>query len=408
MEFMGSRKTHDWVIEQESTRFTGKGNVITLGGVQKHADNGFSLISDGSRKKTRRLSWRYLNTGLKNILKIFIGFVPAFATFALTKDWWFLAYFGAFIWFGITGLRNILQSVLGGGGIKRSPLLRWNDYVKWERLADSLLFTGFSVPLLDYVAKTLILKEGFGITSASNPVALYGFMALTNGLYLCSHNIFRGLPKGAVYGNLFRSILSIPVALLVNWATAGILVAFQVPSIEDILQKWAAVISKGASDLVAGIIEGLADRYQNIRTRIRDYRTKMGQIFETYARLGLLFPETNTTEILKSPEKLNVAKSGEIRDLEKIIIIFSLDLLYFWMYQPRAGSALKLIMKSLTREERRILVDSQQILGQQKKISLLIIAGLLGKNFSRALSFYLDCFQGYLAALKKMAGKMEK
>ena len=408
MEFMGSRKTHDWVIEQESTRFTGKGNVITLGGVQKHADNGFSLTSNGSRKKTRRLSWRYLNTGLKNILKIFIGFVPAFATFALTKDWWFLAYFGAFIWFGITGLRNILQSVLGGGGIKRSPLLRWNDYVKWERLADSLLFTGFSVPLLDYVAKTLILKEGFDITAASDPMALYGFMALTNGLYLCSHNIFRGLPKGAVYGNLFRSILSIPVALLFNWATAGILVAFQVPGIEDILQKWAAVISKGASDLVAGIIEGLADRYQNIRTRIRDYRTKMGQIFETYARLGLLFPETNTTEILKSPEKLNVAKSGEIRDLEKIIIIFSLDLLYFWMYQPRAGSALKLIMKSLTREERRILVGSQQILGQQQKISLLIIAGLLGKNFSRALSFYLDRFQGYLEALKKMAGKMEK
>jgi hypothetical protein len=113
---LGSRRTHDWLIEQESTRFTPNGNVITLGGVQKDADNGFSLTSDGSLKKSRRFSWRYLNTGLKNFLKIFIGFVPAFATFALTKDWWFLAYFGAFIWFGITGLRNILQSVLGGGG----------------------------------------------------------------------------------------------------------------------------------------------------------------------------------------------------------------------------------------------------------------------------------------------------
>jgi len=256
MEFMGSRKTHDWVIEQDTTRFTDQGNVITLGGVQKHADNGFSLTANGARKKTHRLSWRYLNTGLKNILKIFIGFVPAFATFALTKDWWFLAYFGAFIWFGITGLRNILQSVLGGGGIRRSPLLKWNDYVKWGRLADSLLFTGFSVPLLDYVAKTLILNTGFGITAASNPVALYSFMALTNGLYLCSHNIFRGLPKGAIYGNLFRSVLSIPVALFFNWAAAGILVAFQVPGVESILQKWAAIISKGASDLVAGIIEG--------------------------------------------------------------------------------------------------------------------------------------------------------
>ena len=408
MELAGSRKTHDWLIEQQSTHFTKNGNVITLGGVQKHADNGFSLTSNGSRKKTRRYSWRYLNTGLKNILKIFIGFVPAFATFALTKDWWFLAYFGAFIWFGITGLRNILQSVLGAGGIRRSPLLRWNDYVKWERLSDSLLFTGFSVPLLDYVAKTLILKEGFGITIASNPLALYTFMALTNGLYLCSHNIFRGLPKGAVYGNLFRSILSIPVALLFNWATAGILVAFQIPGVESILQKWAAVISKGASDLVAGMIEGLADRYQNIRTRLKDYRTKLDQLFETYARVELLFPETNTTEILKSPDKLSAAKSGEIRDLGKVIIIFSLDMLYFWMYQPRAPNALKLTMKSLSLEERRILIGSQKILMQQKKISLLIVDGLLGKSFSRALSFYLDRFPEYLESLGKMGGKLKK
>ena len=408
MEFLGSRKTHDWVIEPESTRYSNKGNVITLGGVQKHADNGFSLAPTVSLKKPRRLSWRYLNTGLKNFLKIFIGFVPAFATFALTKDWWFLAYFGAFIWFGITGFRNILQSVLGGGGIRRSPLLRWNDYVKWERLADSLLFTGFSVPLLDYVAKTLILSEGFGITTASNPVALYGFMALTNGLYLCSHNIFRGLPKGAVYGNLFRSILSIPVALLFNWAAAGVLVAFQVPGVDGILQKWAAVISKGASDLVAGIIEGLADRYQNIRKRIRDYRTKLDQIFEIHARLELLFPDAGTMEILKSPEKLGVAKSGEIRDLGKIIIISALDLLYFWMYQPRAGSALKSLMKSLSPEEQRIVLSSQQILARQKRISLLIVGGLVGKNFSKALSFYLNCFQGYLDVLKKMANKMGK
>jgi len=146
----------------------------------------------------------------------------------------------------------------------------------------------------------------------------------------------------------------------------------------------------------------LADRYQNIRTRIGDYRTKIDQIFEAYARLELLFPETNTTEILKSPGKLSTAKSGEIRDLGKVIIIFSLDLLYFWMYQPRARSALRLIIKSLTREEQLILLGSQQILAQQKKITLLIVDGLLGKNFARALSFYLDRFQEYLETLRKM------
>jgi hypothetical protein len=168
------------------------------------------------------------------------------------------------------------------------------------------------------------------------------------------------------------------------------------------------VISKGASDLVAGMIEGLADRYQNIRTRLKDYRTKLDQLFETYARVELLFPETNTMEILKSPGKLSAAKSGEIRDLGKVIIIFSLDMLYFWMYQPRAPSALKLIMKSLSLEERRILIGSQKILMQEKKISLLIVDGLLGKSFSRALSFYLDRFQEYLESLGKMAGKLKK
>jgi hypothetical protein len=42
----------------------------------------------------------------------------------------------------------------------RSPLLRWNDLVSWNRVADSLLFTGFSVPLLDFLVKTTLLDRG--------------------------------------------------------------------------------------------------------------------------------------------------------------------------------------------------------------------------------------------------------
>ena len=159
---------------------------------------------------------------------------------------------------------------------------------------------------------------------------------------------------------------------------------------------------------MAGIIEGLADRYQNIRTRIRDYRTKLDQIFETYARLELLFPDIKTMEILKSPDRLSTAKSGEARDLEKVIIISALDLPYFWMYQPRAESALRLLMKSLSHEERLILLGSQQILTQQKKISLLIVGGLVGKDFSKALSFYLDRFPGYLDVLERTAKRIGK
>jgi len=398
-------KINDWVVQEDSTRLERPGNIVTLGGVQDYVDNGLTLAPSTSERQDTRISWRYLNTGIKNGLKIFIGFVPAFATFYLTKDWWLLAYFGAFIWFGITGLRNILQSVLGGGGIRRSPLLRWDDYVNWERLTDSLLFTGFSVPLLDYVTKTLILHYGFNITTATNPVALYAVMALMNGVYISSHNVFRGLPRGAVFANFFRSILSIPVAIGLNAATGGILGAAGVMGVDAILQKWAAIISKAASDMVAGIIEGVADRSQNIRMRLRDYGTKLTQLFETYARLELLFPDVKTLELLHSPERFRSAQSGEVQDFEKIMIIDALDLLYFWMYQPRARSALGLLIRTLSDEERQILLGSQSILRQQKEISLLFVEGLVGKNFSKALSFYLDRSEEYLEALKRIEKK---
>jgi hypothetical protein len=405
LRLLGFEKCGDWVVQEGSTCLAKHGNVVTLGGVQAYADNGLTVEPSKSEKHRTRFSWKYLNTVFKNGLKAFIGFVPAFATFALTKDWWLLAYFGAFIWFGITGLRNILQSVLGGGGIRRSPLLRWGDYVNWERLTDSLLFTGFSVPLLDYITKTLILDRGFNITTATNPVALYAVMALMNGVYISSHNVVRGLPRGAVFGNFFRSVLSIPVAIGFNVATGGILGSAGVTGVEEILQKWAAVISKAASDLVAGIIEGISDRYQNIRKRLRDYRTKLAQLFETYAKLELLFPEVKTLELLKYPEKFGATQSGEVHDFKKIMIIDALDLFYFWMYQPRARSALRLLIRTLSDEERQILVLSQSVLTQQKEITLLFAEGLVGKNFSKALAFYLDHSREYLDALKRIDRK---
>ena len=402
---LGMKKCTDWVVQEDCTRLESRGNVVTLGGVQEYVDNGLTLEPGKPEKNRLRISWKYLNTGLKNCLKAFIGFVPAFVTFALTKDWWLLAYFGAFIWFGITGLRNILQSVLGGGGIRRSPLLRWDDYVNWERLTDSLLFTGFSVPLLDYATKTLLLDRCFNITTATDPMGLYAVMALINGLYISSHNAFRGLPKGAIFGNFFRSVLSIPVAIAFNAAAGGILGAAGLTGVDDILQKWAAVISKAASDLVAGIIEGTADRYQNIRMRLRDYNTKLSHLFETYSRLELLFPEVKTLELLKSPEKFSSTGSQEVHDFEKIMIIDALDLLYFWMYQPRARSALRLLMGTLSDEERQILIGSQSVLTRQKEITFLFVEGLVGKNFSKALSFYLDRSREYLEALIKLPTK---
>jgi hypothetical protein len=399
----GYERKKDWEVQSYSTHMEPKGNVTTLGRMKTDQDNGLSLKINDKENGKQRIPMGYLNTHLKNGLRIFIGFIPAFATFALTKDWWLLAYFGAFIWFGITGLRNIIQSVLGGGGITRSPLLKWNEYVSWDRLSYSLLFTGFSVPLLDILVKTMILEQLFGITVGTNPIALYSVMALANGVYISSHNIFRGLPKGAVYGNFFRSILSIPLAVLFNGVIGLMLGGSDMAVVSNMLQKWATVISKLASDCVAGFIEGLADRFNNIRFRSLDYSAKIAQVFETYAALEAMFPDENVLGMLESPKEFMAAVTQKNQDLGKIVIINALDLLYIWMYQPRAASTLSSIMKSMSSEERHILVASQLILNQQRQISQLFIDEVLGKKFSQALSFYLDRSEEYLKSLQDLS-----
>lgn len=404
LRWWGHCRRLEWLAQEDSTRMGSPGNILMLGGVKVASGNGLNLHPVQFPEARSTASWRYLNSRLKQVLKVVIGFVPAFLTFAWSKDWWLLAYFGAFIWFGITGLRNIVQSVLGGGGFRRSPLLHWNDFVSWERLADSLFFTGFSVPLLDYLVKTVILDRGMGINTSTDPLALYALMALANGIYLSSHNIFRGLPKGAVTGNFFRSILSIPIAVLLNAAAGAALTAAGAAGVNEILQKWAAIISKAASDFVAGFIEGLADRFHNIRLRQRDYKNRFALLFDTYARLELLFPDAKVFEIVESPGKFLRTSQAQARDLEKLIIIGALDLLYFWMYQPRARSAFRSLLENLSQEEKQILLRSQFILLRHRTISRLFVDGILGRNFSSALAFYLGRSPEYLEAIARMKG----
>ena len=407
LSWLGYRRRKGWQVEADATRMAVPGNVVTLGGVRKTIDNGLKLDDLHIQKGWALFRWALLNSHLKNGLKVLIGFIPAFATFALTKDWWVLAYLGAFIWFGITGFRNILQSVLGGGGLRRSPLLNWNDLISWTRITDSLLYTGFSVPLLDYLVKTVILDRGFGITTTTHPMLLYTFMALANGIYLSSHNAFRGLPKAAVYGNFFRSILSIPIAIGLNAGVGALLSMAGAATVAPILQKWAAVISKAASDIVAGIIEGTADRYNNIHLRLRALKGKFREMLDIYAQLELCFPEVESSQLLAYAARDQQRTCAEARDLEKIIMIHALDLLYFWMYQPRARGAFVDFLKTLSEDERQIMISSQFTLLRHREVSQMFIDGMLGKNFPKPLSFYLSRHQEYLDAIKKLVWKEE-
>jgi hypothetical protein len=150
--------------------------------------------------------------------------------------------------------------------------------------------------------KTLVMDNLFGVTTETNPIALYSFMALANGIYISGHNLFRGLPKEAVYGNFFRSILSIPLALFFNTVIGGLIGMAGITGVQAILQKWAAVISKLASDCIAGVIEGIGDRLNNMRNREVDYVIKIKQMFDIYASLEILLPEENVLELLDTPK----------------------------------------------------------------------------------------------------------
>ncbi len=407
---MGQQWT-DWSMDEFVVHAGTSGNIATLGGIARGSGNGSAdQIKNGSRAKQgvpARIanSWKYLNTTIKNSLKVLLGFIPAFLTFYLTKEWWLLAWFGAVIWFGITGSRNIIQSVLGGGGLKRSPLLPWSSLVNWNRIADSLLYTGFSVPLLDFLVKTLLLDKGFGVTTANNPIMLYAVMGLANGIYISSHNMLRGLPKGATIGNFFRSILAIPLAVLLNSLVGAVLYMAGVPDVSGMLQKWAAIISKFASDCVAGIIEGLADRQANIRARLTAYRAKITQLFGVFSQLDLMLPEEDVLDLLQSPKMTIQTLNYQAREQEKYIIVNALDLMYFWMYQPRASKALWLTMQDMSEEEWLIFYRSQLVLKRHKEISQVFVDGLVGKNFTKALAFYLDRSEEYLRDLERLGAK---
>uniref|UniRef100_I2Q3X0 Uncharacterized protein n=1 Tax=Desulfovibrio sp. U5L TaxID=596152 RepID=I2Q3X0_9BACT len=400
----GYRSRLSWVRERSYKATAETANIHTLGGVQPKASERFQAEAEAARRTTR-LTVRTLNGTLKNTLKILVGFAVAAASFATVHSWWVLAWLGPFIWFGITGLRNVLQAVLGCGGFRGSPLLTWKDYVRFDRLADSLLFTGFSVPLLDILVRTVLLDRGLGITTATNPLVLFAAMALANGLYLASHNLFRGLPQSAAVGNLFRSVLSIPLALGLNQGLAWILWKAGVADPAAALEPFAAIVSKFASDCVAAGIEGLADRGRYVRMRLRDYRDKFRQLYDTYSLLETLYPSEDVAKLLETPKAFISALGSDKRDLDKIVIVNALDFLYFWMYQPRARTVLDRAIRAMTLEERRVFFLSQLVLKREKEISRLFIDGLVGRKFAPALSFYLSNWRRYLDDIEGLIGR---
>jgi hypothetical protein len=113
-----------------------------------------------------------------------------------------------------------------------------------------------------------------------------------------------------------------------------------------------------------------------------------------------MFPDEDMGQVMTHPDYLLEITKGT--GLDKVVMINALDLLCFWMYQPRAASALALALQGMDEEERRILLVSQRVLTQEREVSLFFVEGTLGNRFARALSFYLTRYNVYLGALTKL------
>lgn len=406
MKYFGFTEKHTWQQITPTTRFAENGNIATLGGFQREPTARIRLKEE--HEEAAKPGSAYMNTRMANFLKVAIGFTLTMSVFQFTQEWWVLAYFGAFIWFAITGLRNIVQSVLGGGGIRRTPLLRWNDYISWSRLCDSLLYTGISVPLLELTLRWGLLGQVFNITAMNGPILFYTIISAANGMYIASHNIYRGLPKEAVVGNLFRSVFAIPLALVYNSILLQLMLFFNVPGGQELLMAGSAVISKAASDTIAGIIEGIGDQNTNLRVRELDYSSKLAQLFACLARIEVLLPEEDILEMLPKDKEKQPPHGREVSDLQDSAIIHSLDLMYFWMYQPRARTLLGRILKDMTADERDTVIRSQAILTRTKDISRMFVDGIMGQNFSKALAFFLDRHEEYLRDISHLAERVAR
>ncbi len=194
-------------------------------------------------------TWRYLNPTIKSLLKLAVGFVPASLVLGP-------AY--ALLWFAITGARNVVVDLAAStGGAVRA--WRWKA-VDRDNLANSLFWTGFSVPILGAVQAGFdLVWPRTGLGGVLEPLARFCLIALANGLYIHTHNRLRGFDPKVARANFFRTVLSWPLAAAGSYGL-------------DLLAIPAIVQAKFWSDVVAGVVEGTGKSRQRRHLSQRTFR----------------------------------------------------------------------------------------------------------------------------------------
>ncbi|MCQ2444090.1 MAG: hypothetical protein MJ061_01135, partial [Mailhella sp.] len=279
-----------------------------------------------------------------------------------------------------------------------------------SRICDSLMYTGISVALLEVIVRVWLLEDPCGCTVTEQPVFVFTVLNMVNALYICAHNIYRGFPKEACFGNLFRSALAIPMSSMYDRKFFYALIFARVADPSAYLVPAAAIVTKCASDTVACVIESVADRRNNYMLRKRDFSNRLRGLFDCYTRLELAFPDADILALLGRPKEfLKITSStAEGTALQVESFINALDLMYFWYYQPCAQQTLMSRLRSMTQEERLVFSRFQSILHNVQEICQLFVDGMLGTNFSKALSFYLDNHDDYIGTITRLCEKIDK
>jgi hypothetical protein len=235
--------------------------------------------------------WQYLNPTLKNVIRISIGFTAALSWFHFQFALG-LGCFFAFLWLFITGFRNFLVDMIAASG---SHFKSWNlRNVNLDNLAKSLLWTGFSVPLLGTVKTQFDAVWPYAHEGLLFETIKFWLICLANGLYIFSHNTLRKFDRKIVRANFFRTVFAWPFATLFSPFGNSL----GLPSI---------VQAKFWSDFVGGLIEGSGKFKQRFVLRQRD---------------------------LKELLPLMYSQDREIR------ITAMLDILFIWSCQPRGKTCL--------------------------------------------------------------------
>jgi hypothetical protein len=229
-------------------------------------------------------AWRHANPILKEWIYAGIGFGVA-ATFIGPSY--------ALLWLAITGFRNGIADLAASKG---SKLSEWKlKSINFDNVAQSLFWTGFSVPILGLVKSGFDLVWPWSQDGVLFNLIKFFFISFANGLYLAAHNTLRGFEPEVIRANFFRSVIAWPFATA--FAPLGNLIG--IPSI---------VQAKVWSDFVAGFIEGSGKFKKLLRIRRKSVR-----------------------------EILPVILSGSRE--EKCTSV--LDLLYLFNQEPRTRSTLK-------------------------------------------------------------------